>query len=255
MASVLFCCCACLTCTVESLYFPQSRIANTSSKLLMSSVLSLARAVRTAVPTVLFSSIVYSVAGDSLFGLFTISGRRLAERHKVVLRCGFLAFDLVFISVAAVKLLGSCPFWGNVSALSSTNSDCYPIVACSFVFSLVVMWIDRCRCAFLDGSKEKTSMMERVLVASVVAVGWLGLVERDSFCIVDLFVFTIQRRIFPNRVSLPCQCICILLGLVALASGMSRKPAAIAILSCLGDLVTRTSTRQPPDRPMHVYTK
>jgi len=230
-----FCCCA----TVESLYIAQSCMANTSSKLLMSSVLSLARAVRTAVPTVLFSSIVYSVAGDSLFGIFTISGRRLAERHKVVLRSIFLAFDIVFISVATFKLLLSCPVWGHVSALSSTNSDCYPVVACSFVFSLVVMWIDRCRRAFLDGSKEKTSMMERVLSASVIGVGWLGLVERDTFCIVDLFVFTIQRRIFPNRVSCPGQIVCILLSLVALATGISRKPAAIAILSCLGDVSSR----------------
>lgn len=215
------------------------RIANDCSARLMTSVLTLARAVRTAVPTVLVSSIAYSVAGDSLFGLFTISGRRIMKRHKAVIRAFFLAIDMFVISVATMKILSSCPFGGNVSALSSINSDCYPVVACSFAFALMTMWIDRARWALLDGTKEKTSMTQRVLVGSVIAVGWLGLVERDSFCIVDLAIFTIQRRIFPNRVSLPCQGVCILFGLFALAMGFSRKPAVVAVLSCLGDVAVR----------------
>jgi len=210
----------------------------------MASVLTLARAVRTAVPTVLVNSIAYSVAGDALFGLFTISGRRIMKRHMAVIGAFFLAIDMFVIVVATMKILASCPFGGDVSALSSINSDCYPVVSCSFVVAIITLWIDRARWAFTEGTHKKTSMTQRVLVGSVIAVGWLGLVERDSFCIVDLFVFVVQRRIFPNKISLPCQGICILLGLFALATGFSRKPAVIAVLSCLGDVASRvTRTR------------
>jgi len=202
----------------------------------MSSFLTLSRAVRTAVPTVLLSSIAYTFCGDSLFGLFTLAGRRLSKGQKVALNAFFLAIDTFCIVVGCLKIMSVCPLVGF--ALSSENADCYPIVACGFVFTLMTTWLDRARFALLQPD-FKTTLIQRLFNASVIAAGWLGLVERDSFCIVDLAVVSIQRRIFPSWFSVPCQVVVLLLGIFAVASGGSRKPAAVAVLSCVGEILVR----------------
>jgi hypothetical protein len=210
----------------------------------MASLVGLAKTVRLAVPAVLFSSIVYSVAADAWFGMFRIAGRYASNRFKIVVSILALVIDVVVVVFGAYRIAYSCPLGGEGLVLSSTNIECYPTIAIASVGAILTMWIDRMRWAFLDREYAATSMTQRLISASVVAVGWLGLVSRDVFCIVNLGTFVAQRRMFPRNVSFALQGIVFVICFWGLATGQTRKPACISMLACLGDVITRTRRRK-----------
>ena len=211
----------------------------------MASLIGLAKTVRLAVPAVLFSSIVYSIAGDAWFGLFRIAGRYASTRFKIVVSVLALFIDAVVVCFGAYRIAYSCPLGGQGPVLSSTNIECYPTVAIAFVSAILTMWVDRMRWAFIDREYTATSTTQRALSASVIAVGWLGLVSRDVFCIVNLGTFVAQRRTFPRHISFAIQGVVFVVCFWGLATNQTRKPACISMLACMGDVLTRTKRKKP----------